>query len=111
MAGQEHIDDKPFHEDGETTVRFSPGNLDLDDTVLLAIDPGDTGMDKRLELADVQVSPSSTGGIIVITVFPVALRAAEPTFRILLEGDMDSLPFHLKPHIHPFQGEDRPSIC
>lgn len=74
---------------------FSSGNLMLDDAVLLATDPGDPGMDQCLELAGVQVPPSSTGGMIVATVFPVALRAAEPALRIMLEGDMDSLPFHL----------------
>jgi len=95
LAGQKDIDDKAFHENGETPVGFSLGDLDLEDTVLLAADPGDTGMDHRLKLAGIQMSPSSSRGMIVAAVFPAALRAAEPTLRIMLKEDMNGLAFHL----------------
>ena len=101
LASQKHIDDKPFHKNGETSVGFSPRNLDLNDTMLLATDPGNTGMDQCLKLAGIQMPPSSSGGMIVATIFPFTLRAVEPTLRIMIEGDMDGLTFHLKPHIHP----------
>jgi hypothetical protein len=102
LASQKHIDDKPFHKNGETPVRFSLGNLDLNDTMLLATDPANTGMDQCLKLAEIQMPPSSSGGMIVATVFPFTLRAVKPTLRIMIEGDMDGLTFHLNPHIHHF---------
>lgn len=72
------------------------------DTVLLAIDPGDAGMDQRLELAGAQVPPSPSWGMKVATVFPVEPRAAEPTLGIMPEGEMDGLASHLQPHIRHF---------
>ena len=102
LASQKHIDDKPFHKNGETSVGFSPRTLDLDDTMLLATDPGNIGMDQFLKLAGIQMPPSSSVGMIVPTVFPFTLRAVEPNLRIMIKGDMDSLTFHLKPHIHHF---------
>ena len=40
LAGKKHINDKPLHKDGEPPMWFGPGNTDLDNPVLLALNPG-----------------------------------------------------------------------
>ena len=91
-----------FHENGEKTVGLCSGNLNLDDTVLLATDPGNTGMDQNLELAGVQVMQGPSGSMVVATVFTVTLRAPETACVTMLQGNMKGLTFHLKPDIHHF---------
>ena len=98
-----------FLENGETSLGFCLGNLNLDDTVLLTTDQGNTGMDQSLELAGVQVTPSPLGSMAVATVFAVTLRDAETACRIILQGNMNGLTFHLKPDIRhfPWRGQTR----
>jgi hypothetical protein len=102
LAGKKHIDDKPLHEHGEPPMWFGPGNLDLDNPVLLAMNPGDAGVDKGLKLAGVQMPPGPSRRMVVATVFPVAFWTTETALEIMFKEYMNRLAFHLKPHIHHF---------
>jgi hypothetical protein len=51
LTSPEDVDHKSLHEQGKAAVRLRPRHLDLHHSVLRALDPWDTGMDQRVELA------------------------------------------------------------
>src|SRR5204863_8298455 len=58
------VDDQRLHQRGETTVGISPGHLDLEHSMLAALDARHIGPDERLEHARIQVAPRAPAGVV-----------------------------------------------
>jgi len=89
LARLEDVDHKPLHEKSEAAVGLRPRNLDLHHSVLGALDPRDTGMDERVELAGVEMPPLPLGRMVVAGQLSAAMRAAPAAALGMLDVDVD----------------------
>jgi len=89
LAGLEDIDHEPFHEQGEAAVGLRPRHLDLHHSVLRALDPWNTGMDQRVELAGVEMPPLPLGGVVVAGQLTATMRAVPAAALGMLDVNVD----------------------
>jgi len=60
-----HINGQPLKEQGESSLGVQPRQPNLPNPMLSTIDSRRTGMEKRLELTTIQMTPSPLGNMIV----------------------------------------------
>ena len=89
LTGLEAVDHEPLHEQREAAVGLCPRHLDLYHSVLRALDPWNTGMDERVELAGVQMPPLPLGGVVVAGQLPATMRAVPAADFRVLEMNVD----------------------
>ncbi|GDX97244.1 hypothetical protein LBMAG47_29090 [Planctomycetia bacterium] len=74
-------------------------HLDLHHSVLRALDPWDTGMDQRVELAGVEMLPLPLGGVVVAGQLTATMRADPAAAFGVLNVDMDLGRLDIEPHV------------
>ena len=89
LAGLEDVDHEPLHEQSEAAVRLRPRHLDLHHSMLGALDPRDTGMHERVELAGVEMPPLPLGSMVVAGQLSASMRTVPATAFGMLDVNMD----------------------
>jgi hypothetical protein len=111
LARLKDIDHEPLHEEREAAVRLRPRHLDLHHSVLRALDPWDTGMDERVELAGVEMPPLPLGGVVVAGQFAATMRAVPAAAIPMLDVDVISVDSTSSLTSVTFQGVVKPRTC
>jgi hypothetical protein len=89
LTGLEDVEHEPLHEQREAAVGLCPRHRDLYHSVLQALDPWNTCMDERVELAGVQMPPLPLGGVVVAGQLPATMRAVAAAAFRMLEMNVD----------------------
>lgn len=84
----QHVDDQPFHKQGEAAFALSPRHFDLHHAVLRAVHSRNPCAQERLELARVQMTPCPWLGMITASQIPSANRARRSDSRAVLNSDV-----------------------
>ena len=99
LARPQRLNDEPLHEQREPAAFLRPGNRHLHHSMLRALDPRNPGVQMRLQLARVQVSPRPLRRMVVARQLSRTVRAIPPLPLRML---------HVNVHAAPRQCSARP---
>lgn len=108
LAGLQYLDHESLHQDREPTVRLRPGDRHLNHTMLRTLHPRNAGMNERLGLAGVEVTPRPFIGMVVAAQLLLALWALPAAAFGVLDMDMNGGRLHVQSHVHDLPGIRQP---
>jgi hypothetical protein len=108
LACLQYLDHESLHQDGEPTVRLSPGDCHLNHSMFRTLHPRNAGMNERLELAGVEVTPRPFIGMVVAAQLLLTLWTLPAATFGVLDMDVNVSRPHVQSHVHNLPGIRQP---